>query len=186
MLKDEEHVLPISTSGLVPSLSNYGSTIHSGDFAQPWSSHLGCSHLHSLRLDFSGSLQSPISQTPHLWYWRRQREMEADVFEIRTKALSRGIQKGQRLPWALSITYVLITWQFKNQAWIMPTSDGTGTPWCTSQCFKYSLSCISGRKTVVVPGQLLSELSKLPEIVLSFPTAINKVGYPLLHTHVRC
>ncbi|QRD93057.1 cytochrome P450 [Aspergillus flavus] len=44
---------------------------------------------------------------------------------------------------------------FKNQAWIMPTSDG--------------------RKTVVVPGQLLSELSKLPETVLSFPTAINKV-----------
>ncbi|EIT73590.1 hypothetical protein Ao3042_10466 [Aspergillus oryzae 3.042] len=44
---------------------------------------------------------------------------------------------------------------FKNQAWIMPTSDG--------------------RKNVVVPGQLLSELSKLPETVLSFPTAINKV-----------
>ncbi|BAE65635.1 unnamed protein product [Aspergillus oryzae RIB40] len=44
---------------------------------------------------------------------------------------------------------------FKDQAWIMPTSDG--------------------RKNVVVPGRLLSELSKLPETVLSFPTAINKV-----------
>ncbi|KAE8310163.1 cytochrome P450 [Aspergillus transmontanensis] len=31
------------------------------------------------------------------------------------------------------------------------------------------------RKNVVVPGRLLSELSKLPETVLSFPTAINKV-----------
>ncbi|OOO08043.1 cytochrome P450 [Aspergillus oryzae] len=45
--------------------------------------------------------------------------------------------------------------KFKDQAWIMPTSDG--------------------RKNVVVPGRLLSELSKLPETVLSFPTAINKV-----------
>ncbi|KAB8207568.1 cytochrome P450 [Aspergillus parasiticus] len=45
--------------------------------------------------------------------------------------------------------------KFKEQAWIMPTSDG--------------------RKTVVVPARLLSELSKLPETVLSFPTAINKV-----------
>ncbi|KAB8268032.1 cytochrome P450, partial [Aspergillus minisclerotigenes] len=45
--------------------------------------------------------------------------------------------------------------KFKDQAWIMPTSDG--------------------RKNVVVPGRLLSELSKLSETVLSFPTAINKV-----------
>ncbi|OGM49897.1 hypothetical protein ABOM_001529, partial [Aspergillus bombycis] len=45
--------------------------------------------------------------------------------------------------------------KFKDQVWIMPTSDG--------------------RKNAVVPGQLLSELSKLPETVLSFPTAINKV-----------
>lgn len=67
----------------------------------------------------------------------------------------------------------------------MPTSDGTGTPSCTLPCFEYSVWYNLGRKNVVVPGRLLSELSKLPETVLSFPTAINKVGFLLSHIHAR-
>ncbi|KAJ5350813.1 hypothetical protein N7541_008540 [Penicillium brevicompactum] len=44
---------------------------------------------------------------------------------------------------------------FKDQAWVMPTSDD--------------------RKNVVVSARFLPELSKLPETVLSFPKAIKKV-----------
>ncbi|KAH8430912.1 cytochrome P450 [Aspergillus melleus] len=45
--------------------------------------------------------------------------------------------------------------KFKDQVWVMPTSDGL--------------------KNVVIPGQFLAELNKLPGNMISFPDAVHKL-----------
>ncbi|GKZ51835.1 hypothetical protein AbraIFM66951_007436, partial [Aspergillus brasiliensis] len=53
--------------------------------------------------------------------------------------------------------------KFKGQVWVMPTSDG--------------------RRNVVIPGQFLAELNKLPDSVINFPDAVHKL-MEAKYTHV--